>query len=210
VKNIKCKCGNNKYPSSNQCQQCYIIYKQTNRKRYYCSCGKEITRKTANYGKNRCVKCSGKISQIKNRKGKHINCLCCNQKFYRKKSDFINRKNNFCSYTCYWQTMKSTLFYNGKSSSGYIHGDGNTPYSLKFNNKLKEQIRKRDDYRCQNKDCKCTQKQNGRKLDVHHIDYNKENLHPNNLISLCKSCHVRTNGNRDYWYSYFTYVLEYN
>lgn len=42
-----------------------------------------------------------------------------------------------------------------------------------------------------------------KKHDVHHIDYNKFNCNPENLITLCKSCHVKTNHNRNYWINYF-------
>ena len=47
-----------------------------------------------------------------------------------------------------------------------------------------------------------------RKLDVHHIDYNKQNCKENNLISLCQNCHITTNGNRDFWFAYYTYIME--
>ena len=46
----------------------------------------------------------------------------------------------------------------------------------------------------------------GKVLDVHHIDYNKENCKENNLITLCKQCNLRANKNRDYWYGYFMYI----
>ncbi len=32
-----------------------------------------------------------------------------------------------------------------------------------------------------------------------HIDYNKKNSNLNNLITLCGSCHTKTNTNRNYW-----------
>lgn len=35
--------------------------------------------------------------------------------------------------------------------------------------------------------------------NVHHIDYNKENNEPENFVLLCRSCHAKTNNNRDYW-----------
>ena len=38
---------------------------------------------------------------------------------------------------------------------------------------------------------------------VHHIDYDKENNNPNNLISLCRNCHAQTNFKREYWTNYF-------
>ena len=34
------------------------------------------------------------------------------------------------------------------------------------------------------------------------IDYNKKNLDPKNLISLCKNCHSKTNTDREYWSRY--------
>jgi len=79
------------------------------------------------------------------------------------------------------------------------------PYGLEFNKELKEQIRKRDDYKCQ--ECGYTEKQLGYKLSIHHIDYNKKNNKPNNLISLCKSCHSKTSFNRENWVEYYNNKL---
>jgi hypothetical protein len=42
-----------------------------------------------------------------------------------------------------------------------------------------------------------------RKLIVHHIDYNKKNNNPINLISLCLDCHMKTNFERLDWENYF-------
>ncbi len=44
-----------------------------------------------------------------------------------------------------------------------------------------------------------------KKLDVHHIDYDKTNNNIENLIILCGSCHTKTNGknNREYWTNYY-------
>ena len=75
-------------------------------------------------------------------------------------------------------------------------------YGLEFDNPLKEQVRFRDGYKC--KLCGCSQLENAKQLDVHHIDYNKKNVDINNLISLCRSCHIKTNYNRTYWQEYFT------
>ena len=74
-------------------------------------------------------------------------------------------------------------------------------YGLDFDNKLREQIRNRDNNTCQ--ECGYTQQQLTRTLTVHHIDYNKKNNNPNNLISLCLSCHMQTNFSREDWSTYF-------
>jgi hypothetical protein len=59
----------------------------------------------------------------------------------------------------------------------------------------KRSIFERDEYECKNPGCW----KNSKKLTVHHIDYNKKNCHPNNLLTLCNSCNARANTNRDYW-----------
>ena len=69
------------------------------------------------------------------------------------------------------------------------------PYSVDWTETLKRAIRERDHYICQI----CNE--NG--WIVHHIDYNKKNCNPDNLITLCSSCHTRTNHNRNFWIAYF-------
>ncbi|VVB52181.1 Uncharacterised protein [uncultured archaeon] len=78
------------------------------------------------------------------------------------------------------------------------------PYCPKFNPQLREAVRIRDNYTCQNPDCGC--KENGIKLDVHHVHYDKENCYPD-LITLCRSCNVKANSNRDYWESLYMEIL---
>jgi hypothetical protein len=103
----------------------------------------------------------------------------------------------------------------GKKTTGSLNGNWNRgssfkPYSIKFTKVLKEQIRKRDKYRC--KKCHKTQKQElkelNRQLSIHHIDYNKQNCKENNLISLCDKCHSEANFNRDDWKNYFRKLIK--
>lgn len=72
-------------------------------------------------------------------------------------------------------------------------------YTVEWTNELKEKIRVRDNHCC--KICGC--KQIDRKMEVHHIDYDKKNCQENNLITLCLRCHRKTNNNRDYWKEWF-------
>ena len=71
-------------------------------------------------------------------------------------------------------------------------------YPADWTETLRRAIRERDGYTCR----VCHKKQE-RTLDVHHVDSNKKNCDPNNLVALCNSCHFKTRSNRDYWYKYF-------
>lgn len=94
----------------------------------------------------------------------------------------------------------------GPETSSWIDGRSFLPYPVEFNRQLKELIRNRDNYQCQK--CGCPEIENMRKLDVHHIDYNKENSLPSNLIALCKSCNSLVNKNREFWQSWFKQKME--
>jgi 5-methylcytosine-specific restriction endonuclease McrA len=78
-------------------------------------------------------------------------------------------------------------------------------YPKEFDRQFKDLIRKRDNYKC----FLCNKKQEEQKsfLNVHHIDYDKKNLNPKNLISLCRSCHSKTNTNRKWWIEFFNQKL---
>lgn len=78
-------------------------------------------------------------------------------------------------------------------------------YGPEFDNVLKEQIRFRDHYKC--RECGCPQIENGRCLDVHHIDYNKFNNVFSNLVALCRICHTATGTNREYWQKHFSNLI---
>lgn len=86
------------------------------------------------------------------------------------------------------------------------------PYCHKFNNSLRNEVRKRDDYICQYPDCLHTQLESlmiyQQSLHVHHIHYDKENCNKLDLITLCNSCNVKANFNRDYWEELYMNLLE--
>ena len=79
-------------------------------------------------------------------------------------------------------------------------------YPLGWTKTLKYNIRKRDNYICRL--CNIKQTTCYRALDIHHIDYCKGNLKESNLITLCNKCNTKANFNRDYWYAYYTYIME--
>jgi 5-methylcytosine-specific restriction endonuclease McrA len=76
-------------------------------------------------------------------------------------------------------------------------GISKEPYSQDWDRELREIIKERDGYICQV--CLKPEIEFDRKLTVHHIDYDKKNCKEENLISLCTSCHTKTNYNREQW-----------
>jgi len=81
------------------------------------------------------------------------------------------------------------------------------PYCQSWADKeFKESIKLRDSYKCQNPTC------NGKshRICLHHINYNKKDCHPGNLITVCISCNGRANANRDYWEQYYNDIMLYN
>ena len=84
----------------------------------------------------------------------------------------------------------------GEKNCNWRGGVSKLGYPFGFNYELKELIRKRDRHTCQR--CGVPQLECIKKLDIHHKDENKNNLNPENLISLCRQCHTFTNrSNRD-------------
>lgn len=97
--------------------------------------------------------------------------------------------------SCAMRKMTLELFEDPRNHPRWIKDRSLMEYGDEFDSALKEAIRQRDGYKCQ--ECGCTQLENGRQLDVHHIDYDKKHNTFDNLIALCHRCHMRTNGNKD-------------
>jgi len=115
---------------------------------------------------------------------------------------------SFCSQSCgakhTWQTVPEKLkaAQNAHRPCGAKHhawrgGISFEPYPVTWTRSFKKEIHKRDGHACAL--CGKTKEPCSRKLSVHHIDYDKENLDPDNLILLCGRCHGVTNTDREFW-----------
>jgi 5-methylcytosine-specific restriction endonuclease McrA len=87
----------------------------------------------------------------------------------------------------------------GKECNFWKGGISFEKYTIDWKESLRESIRKRDNYTCYI----CGNIQDKQKHSVHHIDYDKKNCNSNNLITLCRKCHCKTNHNRRMWRSFF-------
>ncbi len=141
-------------------------------------------------------------------------------------------KRKFCSLKCFHNSYKGTHLFKehkekisnskkiisnktkekiskshlGEKNPAWKGGSSFLPYCQKFNIQLREKIRIRDNKTCQL--CGKTEIEEGKKLSVHHIHYDKENCYPD-LITLCRSCNSIVNSNRNYWEEHFMKILKY-
>lgn len=118
-------------------------------------------------------------------------CLFCKNIFQVHLTD---KKQKYCSDKC--SRIAMGIRHRGEGHPSWKGGCSFKPYSTDWTETLKRSIRERDRYTCQ----VCGKEPS---IQVHHVDYDKKNCNPINLITLCKKCHSKTNWNRDKWINYF-------
>ena len=162
-------------------------------------CNKEIERypsSIAPSGKTFCsVECCNTYRWANIKKEDHprwkggpdiMTCEWCGKAFEIR----VSRKKGegrFCSRACLG--MWISKYRSGEDSAHWHGGKNNESYSASFNRRLKQRIRRRDSYHC----ALCGDEGS----IVHHVDYDKSNAEMNNLVTLCRSCHGKTNHKRE-------------
>ena len=99
----------------------------------------------------------------------------------------------------------------GENHPNWDGGLSYEPYYIKFNGEFKERVRDFFGRICFI--CGKSEMNNGRKLDVHHVNYLKmaccdPYIRPM-FVPLCRSCHSLTNFERESWEEFLTASLEY-
>lgn len=201
-----------------------------NKKNYCVDCNKEISFSSTRciicankYRKHVPIKHCKFCNKILNRHNKVGLCQSCSckERFKNPKKhpayiDGRSFKKYFCK-ICNKEICRATFIYGQKTCISCAHkelykdhqnhpmwlgGKSFEPYPIGWTKTFKQQIRDRDNHECQI--CHKSEILLDEILSVHHIDYDKENLEPENLISLCRSCHTKTNFNRNFWIDLFT------
>jgi hypothetical protein len=151
------------------------------------------------YGFERSLKIKSKFKHkewLKRRKISHCKC--------GKSYEVIqSSKRKYCSLECYWRYSGCGNNFRSKVGNFKLHKNPNwqgglsfEPYPIEFNSDLKKKILERDN-------CKCVLCGSNKVLQIHHIDYNKDNNIDENLVALCRSCHYKTNNKRLEWMEFF-------
>lgn len=135
--------------------------------------GKLCGEKNPFYGKHHTIKNKKHWSKIK---------LGKDGPFYGKTHTLENR----LKFSQQKKDEKNPRFYKIGSLSPSWKG-GERIYGPRWGKRLKKIIKERDNYICQSKKCDKIPK----RLDVHHKDFNKQNNNEDNLITLCRSCHLK-------------------
>ena len=120
-----------------------------------------------------------------------VHCEQCGKPFHTTRARQKDGRGKFCSTDCYHQWFSENLC--GENSPAWRGGP--SLYPTGWGEPLRERIRERDGRICQ----VCGALETVRKHSVHHIDYDRKNLDPSNLVTVCRPCHTRTTHHRDFW-----------
>ena len=193
-----CKCGCNKLIPRNKWTGKYADYIRYHRGKFY---HKELTKeklRSLNLGKKQSKSTRRKIS--KSMLGK--NNWSRGRKLSKETIDKMIKAR--MGYRHSESTKKKiSISISGPNNFNWRGGSSCEPYCYEWSDELRQMIKERDNYKCQNPDCWKTAK----RLGVHHIDYNKKQCSPSNLITLCTSCNVRANKDRDYWEKFYRNIM---
>jgi hypothetical protein len=144
------------------------------------------------------LECIGQYRGDK-RKGEyraHVCVVCSEQVLPRNgESTWEFNRRLTCSKPC-WHSLRGRSV----SRTRLLIQPRKSEYPPEWTERLKDEIRERDGRICVL--CGCGEGE--RAHQIHHVDYIKSHVHPTNLVTLCKSCHGKTNHNREFWQSFLT------
>lgn len=162
------------------------------------TCGKAFERKPsqlAKYGQSFCSRtCANVGREVPNHKlrtGQWLLCEMCGKAIWRTAA--TTSSHNYCSLPCansHNRDVRSSIKPNmqGAKHPHWQGGRSFLPYAPGWSKRIKMAIKERDGFQC--RVCDLAPEDLGR-LVIHHIDHQKTNHHPSNLITLCRSCHSR-------------------
>lgn len=169
---------------------------------------------------NRCLTCAGQIKPslefvIETFEKEGYTLLSKEYINSKTKLNYICPDNHKHSVSwCHWQegircptcaSIKTSIRISGAGHSNWKGGISYEPYCPIWQDKeYKNDIKLRDGNKCLNPTCN---KKDDR-LHIHHIDYDKKNCSPYNLITLCGSCNAKANYDRDWHKTWYQAIIK--
>jgi len=152
-----------------------------------------------------CKNCGNPFLSDKGRDNDFCSKSCANSgkynSLYQKKNPFYGRRHSKDTKVKISKANKGRLL--GERNPNWKGGISYEQYCPAWSDKdYKKSILEQDGYKCQNPICE----KKSKNICIHHIDYNKKNCIPNNLITLCKSCNSKANYNREWWQLFYTEI----
>ncbi len=108
-----------------------------------------------------------------------------------KKGIARQKKVRFCSKAC--KDIAHAKEMRDERNPRFVHGNWRRGYGSGWTKSRKLAVRQRDGFIC--RVCSLPEAAHGTALHIHHINYNKDDMDLNNLISACRNCHGRMHGN---------------
>jgi hypothetical protein len=187
--------GRGKYCS----RKCFHEFTRNKEIRVCQKCGNEFEAHLSDIKRGRGKFCSRKCFHESREKKIRV-CQKCGNEFEAHLSDIKRGRGKFCSKSCA-QTRENNANWQG--------GISFEPYCILFNNEFKERVREFWGRKCGISGT--TEKENGLKLSVHHVNYDKQSCCNTTVplfIPLSREYHNKTNFNRDYWEEMLTnYIM---
>lgn len=165
-------------------------------------CGVEFDGRESLRGRSRFLQqktCSRECAAIARRKFTDVRktCRTCGNEFGREdgENSAVFRRRQTCGKSCRYRRIAKarrdgTAVFVNTYPAGWSHG-------------YRQRIRDRDGNVC----ALCGNTGGRRKLCVHHINYNRSDIAPANLITLCISCHGKTNFDQSMWQAFFEQMM---
>jgi endogenous inhibitor of DNA gyrase (YacG/DUF329 family) len=174
--------------------ECRLAEREDEKHRICPICSKEFIVKRPS---TQTVTCSNICAYELRKRGAYKQCEICGELMWVMPVHSTTKR--FCSKKC--SDIGHSRDMSGDKHPNWCGGTSKFPYPFGFNDELKTRIKERDGNKCMN----CGLEND---LTVHHIDYNKDNLSDDNLITLCNPCNCKANYHRSDWKIKYQSMLE--
>lgn len=186
-------------------QKCYHNSKKNKINTICAYCGVKIEKKPNAFNSFERHFCDRKCRGLWQRKEIKTVCAYCGKNIIKSLWEIKRSDKSFCNPKCHYAWIAKTSSLSGENNPSWKGGISFEAYCAIWTlDEFKEEVFKRDNYKCQNPDCRHTSD----RLTRHHVDYDKKNCNPNNLICLCISCNSRANIDREWHTAWYQALLK--